>query len=157
MLTSRCPFRGTYKLTPLCYIPVLGMSIYLFSAYLSSVSCSANCQNGGTCLSRDVCRCLPGYLGNLCQYPVCDPPCLNGGQCSRPGVCLCVYGWRGDRCQFPHCRFPCLNGGRCVRPNQCTCVWGYYGLMCHKGNFPLLDPCFVPKWLRIAANFVNFG
>lgn len=29
--------------------------------------CKPNCQNGGTCIGVNKCRCPVGYQGNLCQ------------------------------------------------------------------------------------------
>lgn len=45
----------------------------------STAYCSPNCQNGGTCIAPEICKCPAEFKGNLCQYTAdrCSPKKLN--------------------------------------------------------------------------------
>ncbi|XP_017288668.1 sushi, von Willebrand factor type A, EGF and pentraxin domain-containing protein 1 isoform X3 [Kryptolebias marmoratus] len=102
---------------------------------LSSVCepvCWLQCQNGGVCQRPNICACLEGWMGRLCEEPICILPCLNGGRCVAPYKCECPTGWAGTRCHTAVCSSPCLNGGRCIRPNRCSCSPGWSGHNCSR-------------------------
>lgn len=46
---------------------------------VSTVVCTRHCENGGECVSPDVCKCKPGWYGPTC----------NSGTCSYPLVHVC--------------------------------------------------------------------
>ncbi|XP_072844714.2 neurogenic locus notch homolog protein 4 [Pogona vitticeps] len=122
------------------------------------------CKNGGSC-RRDsngtfTCLCLPGYVGDRCQFvDPCKPErCQNGGTCFLqalhppvpPGyTCLCPAGFTGEQCQgsledpcFPS---PCQHGGLCQRVSekqyQCLCGSGWTGKNCQLMDFCPANPC----------------
>ncbi|MEE6528510.1 hypothetical protein FKM82_030882 [Ascaphus truei] len=106
------------------------------------------CLNGGTCQDESgyadtfTCRCLAGYIGELCQMDVDDclmRPCANGATC-HDGVnrfsCECPPGFQGRFCtvNIDDCRgLRCHNGGRCydrVGDFECYCAEGFTGKTC---------------------------
>ena len=34
-------------------------------------TCSQDCLNGGSCVAKDACSCLPGFSGPFCGYKMC--------------------------------------------------------------------------------------
>ncbi|XP_039184898.1 sushi, von Willebrand factor type A, EGF and pentraxin domain-containing protein 1-like isoform X1 [Crotalus tigris] len=94
--------------------------------------CRFPCQNGGVCERPNVCSCLEGWMGRLCEEPICILHCLNGGQCVAPYQCDCPTGWTGSRCHQAVCHSPCLNGGKCIRPNRCHCTSPWTGHDCSR-------------------------
>ncbi|XP_014378445.1 protocadherin Fat 4 [Alligator sinensis] len=144
-------------------------------------SCIQNpCQNGGSCLRRlavspvlkshesipgiimaneplqpFVCRCLPGYDGNLCETDIdeCLPsPCHNNGTCHNlvgGFSCSCPDGFTGMACErdINEClSSPCKNGAVCQNfPGSfnCVCKTGYTGKTCDSAvNYCECNPCF---------------
>ncbi|CAG5115568.1 unnamed protein product, partial [Candidula unifasciata] len=95
--------------------------------------CFPLCQNGGTCLPGNICRCSQEFFGDRCQNAVCKQLCQNGGHCVYPGHCVCPQGYYGPTCE-PLCKRGCYNGGRCVGPNICACPAGYHGKRCQKAE-----------------------
>ncbi|KAM4692705.1 protein delta homolog 2 [Discoglossus pictus] len=106
------------------------------------------CLNGGRCHDDNgyadifACRCLAGYVGELCQIDVDDclmRPCANGATC-HDGVnrfsCECPEGFQGRFCtvNIDDCAGqPCQNGGRCydrVGDFECYCSKGFTGKSC---------------------------
>ncbi|KAM4536515.1 sushi, von Willebrand factor type A, EGF and pentraxin domain-containing protein 1 [Odontesthes bonariensis] len=112
---SRCQENGTWTPPPTC-----------------RATCWLRCQNGGVCQRPNVCACPEGWMGRLCEEPICILPCLNGGRCVAPYQCECPSGWTGTRCHTAVCSSPCLNGGRCIRPNRCSCSPGWSGHDCSR-------------------------
>uniref|UniRef100_A0A3B4Y8C8 von Willebrand factor D and EGF domains n=1 Tax=Seriola lalandi dorsalis TaxID=1841481 RepID=A0A3B4Y8C8_SERLL len=96
--------------------------------------CNRHCENGGECVSPDVCRCKPGWYGPTCNSALCHPVCLNGGTCMKPNICACPSGFYGSQCQIAVCSPPCKNGGQCMRNNVCSCPEGYTGKRCQKSK-----------------------
>lgn len=99
------------------------------------------CKNGGYCTypmnyTTPECRCLPGYLGNMCQSSLCDNYCMNDGQCrlvSGIPECTCVNGFIGKSCSLSTCNGFCLNGGICLKDEgrqRCSCSNGFSGSRC---------------------------
>ncbi|KAG8130469.1 hypothetical protein E2320_017145, partial [Naja naja] len=80
-LRSVCLENGTWAGTPSC-----------------KAVCRFPCQNGGVCERPNVCSCLEGWMGRLCEEPICILHCLNGGRCVAPYQCDCPTGWTGSRC-----------------------------------------------------------
>ncbi|KAM9316905.1 protein delta homolog 2 [Gastrophryne carolinensis] len=118
------------------------------------------CQNGGTCLDDGgfadalTCRCLAGYVGQLCETDVDDclmRPCANGATC-LDGVnrfsCQCPAGFQGRFCtvNIDDCAGrPCQNGGRCfdrVGDYECYCPVGFSGKSC---EIPVPRPTWEPE------------
>ncbi|XP_008426204.1 sushi, von Willebrand factor type A, EGF and pentraxin domain-containing protein 1 isoform X1 [Poecilia reticulata] len=112
---SRCQENGTWTPPPTC-----------------RARCWLQCQNGGVCQRPNICACPEGWMGRLCEEPICILPCLNGGHCVAPYQCECPSGWTGTRCHTAVCSSPCLNGGRCIRPNRCSCTPGWSGHNCSR-------------------------
>uniref|UniRef100_A0A8D0H047 FAT atypical cadherin 4 n=1 Tax=Sphenodon punctatus TaxID=8508 RepID=A0A8D0H047_SPHPU len=138
------------------------------------------CQNGGSCLRRlavspvlksqesipviimanellqpFVCRCMPGYDGNLCETDIdeCLPtPCHNDGTCHNlvgGFSCNCPDGFSGIACErdINEClSSPCKNGAVCQNfPGSfnCVCKTGYTGEICDSiVNYCECNPCF---------------
>ncbi|KAM9216303.1 LOW QUALITY PROTEIN: von Willebrand factor D and EGF domain-containing protein [Dugong dugon] len=110
---------------------------YGFVGRCETMICNRHCENGGECLTPDVCQCKPGWYGPTCSTALCDPVCLNGGSCNKPNTCLYPNGFFGEQCQNAICHPPCKNGGHCMRSNVCTCREGYAGRRCQKS---ICDP-----------------
>lgn len=89
---------------------------------LCSAVCSPQCQNGGHCLSHNVCQCPPNFRGPSCQYDVevCSPKRLqfNG-----------AYNCSGDNDHIG-CVLSCPNGVEFDFPPHskyiCTYERGYF-------------------------------
>ncbi|KAM3850987.1 von Willebrand factor D and EGF domain-containing protein, partial [Vipera latastei] len=92
--------------------------------------CDPLCENGGTCISHNICSCAYGFVGSRCETLVCNKHCHNGGKCVTPDECQCKAGWSGPLCETAICKPICLNGGTCIRPNICACPFGFFGLQC---------------------------
>ncbi|XP_034280364.2 von Willebrand factor D and EGF domain-containing protein [Pantherophis guttatus] len=92
--------------------------------------CDPLCENGGTCISHNICSCAYGFVGSRCETLVCNKHCHNGGKCVAPDECQCKAGWSGPLCETAICKPICLNGGTCIRPNICACPFGFFGLQC---------------------------
>ncbi|XP_021363702.1 uncharacterized protein LOC110456947 isoform X2 [Mizuhopecten yessoensis] len=76
-------------------------------------------------------RCCPGYRGNDCNTPVCNPPCKNSGRCVSPNYCRCLEGTVGKACEQITCSYlkPCFPG-ICSFPDNCQCQDGFGGTTC---------------------------
>ncbi|CAH2300904.1 protocadherin Fat 4 [Pelobates cultripes] len=144
-------------------------------------SCTHNpCHNGGSCMRRlavgssvkilesipviivaneplqtFVCKCMPGYDGNLCETDIdeCLPlPCHNGGTCHNlvgGFSCSCPDGFTGIACErdINEClSSPCKNGAVCQNfPGgfNCVCKAGSTGKLCESAiNYCECNPCF---------------
>ena len=55
--------------------------------------CSQACENGGTCVAPETCRCAAGWRGQDCTLPTCNRPCPDRSMCVAPDVCACVPGF----------------------------------------------------------------
>jgi len=88
----------------------------------------------GECIAPDNCNCTtPGWTGNNCQTPVCQPVCGHGGNCTGVNACSCSNGWTGSYCETAICSPSCLNGGYCIFPPtscNCTDATGWNGSYC---------------------------
>ncbi|KAL9651925.1 hypothetical protein ABK040_000269 [Willaertia magna] len=81
-----------------------------------------SCASNTTCLS-----CESGWLGQLCDTPICDSNCLT---CSSPGKCSkCLDGYFGENCQFT-CPEKCKSCSNSTSCNQCAN--GFGGLDCNE-------------------------
>ncbi|XP_053317380.1 protocadherin Fat 4 [Spea bombifrons] len=144
-------------------------------------SCAHNpCLNGGNCMRRlavnptikitesvpvilvaneplqsFICKCMPGYDGNLCETDIdeCLPlPCHNGGTCHNlvgGFSCSCPDGFTGIACErdINEClSSPCKNGAVCQNfPGgfNCVCKAGSTGKLCESAiNYCECNPCF---------------
>ncbi|XP_052788136.1 uncharacterized protein LOC128222974 isoform X3 [Mya arenaria] len=88
------------------------------------------CQNGGTCIRDETCKCSRFTKGLQCETPLCPGQCQNGGSCISPNRCSCPYGFFGSRCETALCDGGCQNGGTCISPNKCSCPDGFSGSRC---------------------------
>ena len=146
----------------------LGLALWalVLCLLLGQVSgeCPNACNGKGRCLSRDVCSCYKGYMGNdcgqrLCQYGRAHVDVakgdLNGdGIVSGPSVTV-LYGSQvypyGTTEEFPrmtdswgqalantaHDYAECSNKGHCNRIlGVCQCVDGYEGSACQYASCP---------------------
>ncbi len=98
--------------------------------------CPNACSGNGVCVGGS-CDCDPGWEGEDCSIPKCQPPCQNGGTCTAPDTCDCSAGWEGQDCSIPVCPDPCQNGGICSAPDTCTCQPGWGGPVCEN---PVCEP-----------------
>lgn len=74
--------------------------------FFTAATCTPPCQNGGVCLSYNVCQCPQDFRGKQCQYnvDVCSPKKLNFNgafNCSGDNealrcVCTCPHGVKFD-------------------------------------------------------------
>ncbi|XP_062974385.1 von Willebrand factor D and EGF domain-containing protein-like [Elgaria multicarinata webbii] len=92
--------------------------------------CDPPCENGGTCITQNICSCVYGFVGPRCETLVCNRHCHNGGKCVAPDECECKPGWSSPLCETAVCNPVCLNGGTCIRPNTCACPYGFFGPQC---------------------------
>ena len=57
--------------------------------------CPDNCSGQGVC-QDGVCRCDPGWVGELCHLPACPGDCLGNGVCNDSlQQCVCFEGFIG--------------------------------------------------------------
>ncbi|UJR22947.1 hypothetical protein I4U23_025974 [Adineta vaga] len=113
------------------------------------------CANGGSFVTQySSCQCLPGWAGDLCDYPdtstnICPVNlCSNGGTCtilsSGRFRCNCPPSFTGLLCETGNvilsaCTVnPCRNGGVCVSHSStsfsCQCAFGWAGYLCDYPN-----------------------
>jgi len=95
-----------------------------------TAACSSPCENGGTCVGPDTCRCKTGWEGVDCTEPVCPGPCGPREICTGPGSCTCIPGYAGPGCTEALCVQSCENGGVCSAPDTCQCVEGWFDSNC---------------------------
>ncbi|XP_021099950.1 protein delta homolog 1 isoform X3 [Heterocephalus glaber] len=108
----------------------------------SGAECLPVCDpKNGFCVD-DVCRCQPGWQGDLCDQCVTFSGCVNG-HCEEPGECICEDGWDGKLCNIDvrACTStPCANNGTCMDLGsghyECACVPGHSGKGCQKKDGP---------------------
>ncbi|XP_051880799.1 protein delta homolog 2 isoform X2 [Pristis pectinata] len=102
------------------------------------VPCVPGCNLAhGHCEEAGVCRCDPGWEGELCEQCVRSPGCVHG-TCHQPWQCICESGWTGRFCDkdIHPCshQSPCENAGQCFDDGEgdywCTCPEGFYGKNC---------------------------
>ncbi|XP_021099954.1 protein delta homolog 1 isoform X4 [Heterocephalus glaber] len=116
----------------------------------SGAECLPVCDpKNGFCVD-DVCRCQPGWQGDLCDQCVTFSGCVNG-HCEEPGECICEDGWDGKLCNIDvrACTStPCANNGTCMDLGsghyECACVPGHSGKGCQKKDGPCVingSPC----------------
>lgn len=120
--------------------------------------CDLPCLNGGFCISRNKCRCQPGYHGDVCEKVECKIHCRNGGTCVGPYKCNCPSGYGGTQCEKVLCTPPCQYGGRCIKPNVCQCFHGFTGPYCRPScSPPCLNGgvCVGPNECRCAKGFTG--
>ena len=91
-----------------------------------------DCQNDSECLIKNnigVCRCQPGFYGQLCELTPCSENlCENGAHCQIEGnsyLCNCPAGFSGLYCEKTPCSDnPCENAGECLVDGdsyKCNC------------------------------------
>ena len=56
--------------------------------FLSAVGCSPGCLNGGSC-NVNICQCLAGYTGSLCETRSMSPSLLDTMSADRERVIPC--------------------------------------------------------------------
>lgn len=97
--------------------------------------CSQICENGGTCVGPDKCKCPTGWSGIDCTVPVCTNACNDYEVCTAPNTCTCRPGWTKNptdnlRCTKALCLQTCYNGGACSAPDTCSCSSGWFDSNC---------------------------
>ncbi|KAM4730234.1 protein delta homolog 2 isoform 2-T2 [Anableps anableps] len=105
--------------------------------------CSCNVTNS-RCDEFGVCRCDPGWEGELCEHCMTMPGCMHGS-CLQPWQCTCKPGWGGRFCDkdLSMCsqqHQPCQNGATCLMEDsgdfRCLCPEGFHGPTCRKRMGP---------------------
>ncbi|XP_051934097.1 delta-like protein C isoform X2 [Hippocampus zosterae] len=106
-----------------------------------------------TCLRDGQRRCLDGWAGTYCVWPICASGCsAEHGFCRAPGECVCRQGWQGERCDRCARHPGCLHG-TCRQPWQCDCKEGWGGLYCDQD----LNYCTNHKPCQNGASCTNTG
>ena len=58
-------------------------------------ACAQTKKDRYTCTSDGKIQCLEGWIGDLCQVPVCGNECdPQHGYCVKPGECKCNLGYQ---------------------------------------------------------------
>ncbi|XP_005951395.2 protein delta homolog 2 [Haplochromis burtoni] len=103
-----------------------------------------NCSIANShCDEFRVCRCDPGWDGELCDRCMPMPGCVHGS-CEQPWQCTCEPGWGGRFCDkdLNVCsqQQPCQNGATCVIQDSgdftCLCPQGFHGNSCQQRTGP---------------------
>ncbi|XP_070570755.1 multiple epidermal growth factor-like domains protein 6 [Ptychodera flava] len=106
----------------------------LVNGVCSTPICSPCCENGGTCVSPNVCDCPPGFSGprcsestNYCASNNCEQNCVNA-----PGraVCYCDQGY-----------YLTQGGESCADINECVDSNGGCAHTCHNTFGSFLCSC----------------
>ena len=95
-----------------------------------SAVCTQICENQGTCIAHDTCKCKHGWSGIDCTKPICDVQCGDKMVCVGPNLCSCKPGWGSVNCTQPLCTQSCHNNGSCVLPDTCSCKPGWFDANC---------------------------
>ena len=83
-----------------------------------------------TCNNGKI-QCLDGWIGDLCQVPVCGNECdPQHGYCVKPGECKCNLGYQGPSCRECIPLPGCLHG-HCTKSFTCHCEEGWSGMFCN--------------------------
>ncbi|PWA28849.1 hypothetical protein CCH79_00012875 [Gambusia affinis] len=121
---SRCQENGTWTPPPTC-----------------RARCWLQCQNGGVCQRPNICACLEGWMGRLCEErkykEKWGKPCPRTQQRKQTEQGFKPSTSLPSETPTPPsaiCILPCLNGGHCVAPYQCECPSGWTGTRCHTGG-----------------------
>ncbi|XP_050537689.1 delta-like protein 1 isoform X2 [Daktulosphaira vitifoliae] len=106
-----------------------------------------------TCDDNGDMKCLPGWIGDLCDVPICKKGCDPiQGFCKRPNECRCKLGFYGDTCNtcipLPGCQH-----GYCNNSFECKCEEGWDGIfcsepVCHENCHPSKGYCNWPGECR---------
>nr|CAD7394575.1 unnamed protein product [Timema cristinae] len=94
------------------------------------IPASQNEHSHYVCTDNGDVKCLPGWMGDLCDVPMCKKGCDPlQGYCKRPGECRCKIGFYGEMCNkciaLPGCQH-----GNCNNSFECNCQEGWDGLFC---------------------------
>nr|CAD7261745.1 unnamed protein product [Timema shepardi] len=94
------------------------------------IPASQNEHSHYVCTDNGDVKCLPGWMGDLCDVPMCKKGCDPlQGYCKRPGECRCKLGFYGEMCNkciaLPGCQH-----GNCNNSFECNCQEGWDGLFC---------------------------
>ncbi|XP_019631534.1 PREDICTED: teneurin-3-like isoform X1 [Branchiostoma belcheri] len=88
-----------------------------------------NCSDHGS-WSGGRCVCLPGWTGQRCELPDCNPRDCNGRGVCINGTCSCETGWKGEACEEGACIPPDCNGNGACTEGTCRCFHGWQGAAC---------------------------
>jgi len=93
-------------------------------------------QDRYICTQDGKIKCLDGWIGDLCQVPMCGNDCdPQHGYCIMPGECKCNLGYHGPSCR--DCvKLPGCQNGYCKKSFECRCEEGWSGMFC---NTPVCD------------------
>ncbi|XP_033859238.3 protein delta homolog 2 [Acipenser ruthenus] len=126
------------------------LSMILFRS-VQGADCKPGCNLGhGRCDENGICRCDPGWEGELCDDCARMPGCVHG-TCQQPWQCSCESGWTGRFCDrdINVCanQRPCQNGATCIATDgeySCVCPNGFHGKDCELKSGPCQEarsPC----------------
>uniref|UniRef100_A0A8C4SSI5 Protein delta homolog 2 n=1 Tax=Erpetoichthys calabaricus TaxID=27687 RepID=A0A8C4SSI5_ERPCA len=102
------------------------------------VECKPGCNLGhGHCDENGICRCDPGWEGELCEDCTRMLGCVHG-TCHQSWQCICEEGWAGRFCDkdIHVCtnHNPCQNGATCISSEDgeysCVCPKDFHGKNC---------------------------
>ncbi|XP_046642979.1 delta-like protein 4 isoform X2 [Daphnia pulicaria] len=87
-----------------------------------------------TCTPDGQLECFEGWIGDLCNVPICKKGCdpLNG-HCRVPGECRCRIGFAGEHCRDCALLPGCVHG-TCNKSFECVCKPGWNGLFCSQAT-----------------------
>ncbi|XP_015913510.1 protein kinase C-binding protein NELL2 isoform X1 [Parasteatoda tepidariorum] len=71
---------------------------YSGDGYECKPVCTQQCLNGGECVAPDLCSCLPGYTGTICETDV-DECSLGLHACQPNSQCVNMPGWYYCECR----------------------------------------------------------
>ncbi|KAJ3612564.1 hypothetical protein NHX12_020835, partial [Muraenolepis orangiensis] len=96
--------------------------------------CDGLCQNGGSCMSPDLCVCPQGYTGKRCETDIDE--CSDGFvQCDSRANCINLPGWYHCECRDGyHDNGLFASNGESCEDMTCVNVAGGYACHCPRGR-----------------------
>ena len=123
-----CDQRKCHKILRFLLLPIYHL------CSLCTAICKIPCENGGTCIAPDLCKCPSGWSGPHCETGryICRYLIFKIQLCAITinfsDSLIFVAIW------IAVCRIPCQNGGSCTNPDTCECLPGWTGGQCQIGK-----------------------
>ena len=122
---------------------LLQVQINQFSFKACEIPSSKNKHSHYVCDDDGEVKCMPGWIGDLCDVPKCRHGCDPlQGYCINPEECICKLGYYGQHCNkcipLPGCQ-----RGYCNVSFECICHEGWDGIFCSERKYWVCsDRCF---------------